>query len=128
MDISIYIYAVILWVVRFIEVYFVFYCEDYIEIPYTSSVDTYLPRLWIPRENIMNVESPTDVQSSSPISKGENGPEESPGVKEFSVSDVGGIVKRADVDDERLAEMGYKPELHREFGLISCLALGFTVS
>lgn len=31
-------------------------------------------------------------------------------------------------DDERLAEMGYKAELKREFGLISCIAFGFSVS
>ena len=33
-----------------------------------------------------------------------------------------------DMDDERLMEMGYKPELHRQFGLMSLVALGFSVS
>lgn len=31
-------------------------------------------------------------------------------------------------DDERLAGMGYKPQLNREFGLLSCMAFGYSVS
>lgn len=33
-----------------------------------------------------------------------------------------------DFDDARLTEMGYRPELDRKFSLLSCLAVGFSVS
>ncbi|KAL7268542.1 hypothetical protein RUND412_008831 [Rhizina undulata] len=33
-----------------------------------------------------------------------------------------------DVDESRLAEMGYKAELNRKFSLLSCLAVGFSIS
>jgi hypothetical protein len=37
-------------------------------------------------------------------------------------------VRGVENDDFRLAEMGYKPELDRKFSLLSCLAVGFSVS
>lgn len=33
-----------------------------------------------------------------------------------------------DFDDARLTEMGYRPQLDRKFSLLSCLAVGFSVS
>ncbi|KAI5810273.1 amino acid/polyamine transporter I [Peziza echinospora] len=41
---------------------------------------------------------------------------------------IGAAAQYPSSDDERLVEMGYKPELNREFGLISCLAFGFSIS
>lgn len=39
--------------------------------------------------------------------------------------ELGGAVDR---DDVRLTEMGYRPQLDRKFSLLSCLAVGFSVS
>ncbi|KAF8475840.1 amino acid/polyamine transporter I [Kalaharituber pfeilii] len=41
---------------------------------------------------------------------------------------VEGAISDSNSDDERLAEMGYKAELTRDFGLLSCLALGFSIT
>lgn len=39
--------------------------------------------------------------------------------------ELGGAI---DFDDVRLTEMGYRPQLDRKFSLLSCLAVGFSVS
>ncbi|KAL0634712.1 hypothetical protein Q9L58_006377 [Maublancomyces gigas] len=39
--------------------------------------------------------------------------------------ELGGAVDR---DDVRLTEMGYRPQLERKFSLLSCLAVGFSIS
>lgn len=48
--------------------------------------------------------------------------------KEMSNSQETKVDSAVDFDDARLTQMGYRPELDRKFSLLSCLAVGFSVS
>lgn len=56
--------------------------------------------------------------------EGKNHHDEKPG---SSASATAASFAVAASDDVRLAEMGYKPDLARNFSLLSCLAVGFSV-